>query len=180
MCGRPGLPKRKPRASHSNRFVLYSFKCCLLAWLIDLICFLKPSVCYAYLFFINEFYLIVMFYALINVYVHVSRLFWATQMQLHVSQRHQLTTSSWVALGTVRASFGTWISCRLSPSWGAIGLLSQRSASTSLLWVNNNVNRITWVTSVVCKLHSSFLLAFNKHSLHCMVFAFVCFIRVIK
>lgn len=141
---------------------------CLIDWfyfiflLLNLLLKTKFSfrlVCYTYLFFINEFYLIVMFYALINVYVHVSRLFWATQMQLHVSQRHQLTTSSWVALGTVRASFGTWISCLSLPSWGAIGLPSQRSASTSLLWVNNNVDRITWVTSVVFKLHSIFLLA---------------------
>ncbi len=149
--------QRESQEPHTQTGLFYI--CLNAAWLIDLICFLKPSVCYAYLFFINEFYVIVMFYALINVYVHVSRLFWATQMQLHVSQHHQLTTSSWVALGTVRASFGTWISCRLSPSWGAIGLRSQRSASTSLLWVNNNVDRITWVTSVVCKLHSSFLLA---------------------
>lgn len=94
-----------------------------------------------------------------HMYFHGSRLFWATQMQLHVSQRHQLTTSLWVALGTVRASFGTWISCLLSPSWGAIGLPSQRSASTSLLWVNNNVDRITCVTSIVFKLHSVFLSA---------------------
>lgn len=130
----------------------------VLMQLVYSVCFLKLKfssrlVCYTYLLFINDFFLIVMFY------VHVSRLFWATQMQLHVWQRHQRTTSSWVDLGTVRASFGTWISCLLSPSWGAIGLPSQRSASTSLLWVNNNVDRITCVTSIVFKLHSVFLSA---------------------